>query len=121
MSMSDKQRTGDGLGGFFEAARGHAPAPSPDLLARVLADAEATQQTGPGTEPARVRATPDGLVARFYRLLGGWPAMAGLATAALTGLWIGTSLPEGLIGPAEAVYLVDITPEMAFDLAGGDF
>jgi hypothetical protein len=47
--------------------------------------------------------------------------MAGLATAALTGLWIGTALPEGLIGQAEAGYLVDITPEMAFDLAGGEF
>ncbi|MEQ8902651.1 MAG: hypothetical protein RID11_16895 [Roseovarius sp.] len=115
MSMSDKQRTGDGLGGFFEAARGHAPTPSPDLLARVLADAEATQQ------PARLPSTSEGLVVRLYRLLGGWPAMAGLATAALTGIWIGTALPEGLIGTAEAAYLVDITPEMAFDLAGGEF
>jgi hypothetical protein len=121
MSMSGKQRRDDGLDGFFEAARGYAPAPSPDLLARVLADAEATQQAGPGTEPAGVPATPDGFVARLYRLLGGWPAMAGLATAALTGIWIGTTLPEGLIGTAEAAYLVDITPEMAFDLAGGDF
>ena len=121
MSMSDKDRAADGLGVFFEAARGHAPVPSPDLLARVFADAEATQQARPSIPPARVPATPDGLAARLYRLLGGWPAMAGLATAALTGLWIGTALPEGLIGPAEALYLVDITPEMAFDLAGGDF
>jgi len=121
MSMSDKQRTGDGLGGYFEAARGHAPTPSPDLLARVLADSEATQQAGPSTELARLPSTSEGLVVRLYRLLGGWPAMAGLATAALTGIWIGTALPEGLIGTAEAAYLVDITPEMAFDLAGGEF
>ncbi|SEM98060.1 hypothetical protein SAMN04488077_110102 [Roseovarius tolerans] len=121
MSMSDKDQADGGLDVFFEAARGHAPIPSPDLLARVFADAETTQQAGPSTAPARVSATPDGLAARLYRLLGGWPAMAGLATAALTGIWIGTALPEGLIGTAEAAYLVDITPEMAFDLAGGDF
>ncbi|MGX0877128.1 hypothetical protein ACSSV4_001812 [Roseovarius sp. MBR-154] len=119
MSMTDKDRAGQGLDVFFEAARRHPPAPSPDLLARVLAEAEALQAAT--ARPAPAPAPHAGLAARLYRLLGGWPAMAGLATAALTGLWIGTALPEGLIGQAEAGYLVDITPEMAFDLAGGEF
>jgi len=117
--MSDKDQAEGGLDVFFEAARAQAPGPSPDLLARVLADADATRQAHPtvGLAPA----PRPGIAARLYRLLGGWPAMAGLVTAALTGIWIGTALPEGLVGPEEATYLVDITPEMAFDLAGGEF
>ncbi|WP_297771080.1 hypothetical protein [uncultured Roseovarius sp.] len=118
MSMSDKDDAGEGLDVFFEAARCQVPAPSPDLLARVLADADVAQQAHSAAFAAAPR---QGIGPRLYRLLGGWPAMAGLATAALTGIWIGTALPEGLIGTAEAAYLVDITPEMAFDLAGGDF
>jgi hypothetical protein len=119
MSMSDKDQAEGGLDVFFEAARVQAPGPSPDLLARVLADADATRQAHPAAGPAP--APRPGIAARLYRLLGGWPVMAGLATAALTGVWIGTALPEGLIGQAEAGYLVDITPEMAFDLAGGEY
>jgi len=121
MSTSDQDHRGDGLDVYFEAARAQAPGPSPDLLARVLADAEATQQAHPTAALARAPASRPGIAARLYRLLGGWPAMAGLATAALTGIWIGPALPEGLVGAAETAYLVDITPEMAFDLAGGEF
>ncbi|WP_080457873.1 hypothetical protein [Roseovarius sp. A-2] len=121
--MSDKEQTNGGLDAFFEAARAQAPAPSPDLLARVLADADATRQAHStvGLVHVHTPAPRPGIAARLYRLLGGWPAMAGLATAALTGIWIGTALPEGLLGPDDATYLVDITPEMTFDLAGGEF
>jgi hypothetical protein len=119
MSMSDKDQADGGLDVFFEAARAQGLGPSPDLLSRVLADAEATQHADPTATFAP--APCPGIAARLYRLLGGWPAVAGLATAALTGIWIGTALPEGLLGTAEATYLVDITPEMAFDLAGGEF
>jgi hypothetical protein len=52
--------------------------------------------------------------------LGGWPAIAGLTTAALTGLWIGAVLPNTVPGAETPEYLVDITPEMAFDLIGRD-
>lgn len=117
MSMKNKERMGESLDAFFEAVRRETPAPSSDLLARVLTEAEALQA-------ARARATSvsrPGMAARLYHLLGGWPVVAGLVSAALTGIWIGSGLPERLIGQAEAVYLVDITPEMAFDLAGGDF
>ncbi len=119
MPMSDKDKDVTGLEAFFDAARTHAPAPSADLMARVLNGAEAEQ--------ARLRrraqvadATPQsGLLEQIYRLLGGWPAMAGLTTAALTGIWIGTGLPEGLLaGGAEAAYLVDIAPDAVFELAG---
>ncbi|WP_339672153.1 hypothetical protein [uncultured Roseovarius sp.] len=118
MPMSDKDQDLGGLGAFFDAARAHPPAPSPDLLARVLGDAEAeqvwiTRRAQPAAEAPRA-----GLLEQLYRLLGGWPAMAGLTTAIVAGVWIGTALPEGVSGGTEAAYLVDITPEAVFELAG---
>jgi len=97
---------------FFDAARRTTPVPSEDMLARVLADAERVRTVAPPRGPRQVRPT------RIRDLLGGWPAMAGLAAATLAGLWIGAGLPEAVPGVTEAVYLVDITPEMAFGLAG---
>ena len=81
MPMSDKDQDLGGLGAFFDAARAHPPAPSPELLARVLGDAEAeqvwiTRRAQPAAEAPRA-----GLLEQLYRLLGGWPAMAGLTTA----------------------------------------
>ncbi|SEL10114.1 hypothetical protein SAMN05443999_103303 [Roseovarius azorensis] len=117
MPMKDEERDMNGLEAYFDAARAERAAPSADLMARIIADAQAVQMAARSPAPRR-RA---GLGEQFYRLIGGWPAMAGLATAAVAGVWLGTSLPEGLLGPGEAAYLVDVTPELAFDLAGGDF
>lgn len=114
MPMSNKDPDFAGLEVFFDAARTHAPEPSADLMARVLRDAE--HLCRPARRPAAMSRT--GLFEQVYRLLGGWPAMAGLTTAVLAGVWIGTVLPEGLSGTTEAAYLVDITPEMVFELAG---
>jgi hypothetical protein len=118
MPMSDKDQDLDGLGAFFDAARAHSPAPSPDLLARVLSDAEAEQVWITRRAQAATEAPRAGLLDQLYRLLGGWPAMAGLTTAIVAGVWIGTALPEGVSSGAEAAYLVDITPEAVFELAG---
>lgn len=99
---------------FFDAARDAAPAPTEDMLARVLADAETIRTAALWPAPRHSWTT------RVRHLLGGWPTMAGLTTAALAGLWIGAGLPDRVIGTDEARYLVDITPEMAFDLGDGD-
>ncbi|PKQ14171.1 MAG: hypothetical protein CVT70_00750 [Alphaproteobacteria bacterium HGW-Alphaproteobacteria-1] len=106
--MSDDRREDVRLEAFFEAARATPPEPSPALMAAVLRAAE-------GLQPAAPRAP---LTARLREAFGGWPALAGLATAAAAGVWIGTALPEAGIGAAEAAYLVDVAPELAFDLAG---
>ncbi|MET4126890.1 hypothetical protein [Roseovarius sp. MBR-6] len=108
MPMSDDRHEDARLETFFEAARGTPPEPSAALMAAVLRAAE-------GVQPAAPRAS---LVARLREAFGGWPALAGLATAAAAGVWIGTALPEAVIGAAEAAYLVDVAPELAFDLAG---
>lgn len=118
MSMKDETEAGDGLEPFFAAARACPPEPSAALMARVAQAARQAQQGSvPGPVPVRVP-----LAERLAALFGGWPAMAGLAAAALVGLGIGSGLPAAVApGSAEAGYLVDIAPELAFDLAGGGF
>jgi len=89
---------------FFDAARRTAPQPSGDLVARILADADAEQPKAP--EPVRPpwwRSVLDGL--------GGAPAIGGLLTATVAGLWIGAAQPFGLepltYVPWEATDLAD--------------
>ena len=77
----------EALEAFFQEARTEAARPMPgDLLARVMADAEALR---PGRKQPLVRRIAQRLSDGF----GGWPAMAGLATATVAGLWFGFSWP----------------------------
>ncbi|MFC7703080.1 dihydroorotate dehydrogenase [Plastorhodobacter daqingensis] len=85
---------------FFAAARAVTRAPGPDLLGRILADAEAAQPRAP--RPAG--RSQWGPIARFRRVcesLGGWQAAGGLLAAALAGLWIGVSPPAAFVGVTE--------------------
>ena len=120
--MTDERKTqldDDGLEDFFEAARRMAPSPSDALMARVLADALAAQ---PVAAPCPV--PRPGAWAQLREALGGWPALGGLATAGVMGLAIGIAAPAGLADLATAVldqgtdtYLVDLMPELDFDIA----
>jgi hypothetical protein len=86
MTMTDTERDRDmALEAFFDAGRKAAPQPSAELLARITADADATLAATVPARPARRR----GIAA----WLGGWPVLAGLATAAAAGVWIGYSTP----------------------------
>lgn len=117
MAMSDRDDM-SGLEVFFDAARAHAAEPSVALMARIDEDAQAVAAQTPA--PPRPRRAS--LSSQLYRLLGGWPAVTGLATAAMAGVWLGISLPEGMLdGANESAYLIDVAPELAFDLAGGNF
>lgn len=119
MAMSDKDDM-SGLEVFFDAARAHAAEPSVALMTRIDADAQAVAASAQTPAPQRPRRAS--LSAQLYRLLGGWPAVTGLATAAMAGVWLGVSLPEGLLDSVgDSAYLIDITSEFAFYLAGGDF
>lgn len=82
-----------GLEAFFQAGRAAAPAPSDALIATILQDAKALQPEAALLTGSTVRRS-------FWRDLsaqiGGWPALAGMATATLVGLWIGFSAPDQL-------------------------
>jgi len=95
MAMTEKDRMDRDLAGLFDAARRAAPEPSPDLLARVLADAQAVQAEQAAPTPAR---SPSRVTRwrQFVDTLGGWPAMAGLVSAGVAGLWLGINPPEVL-------------------------
>jgi hypothetical protein len=104
------------LAPWFEAARADGPEPSDALMARVLADAEALQPRP--ADPPR----GGGAWAEVWRLLGGWPAAAGLAAAGVAGLWIGAAPPEVLAPGIERLAggggaFVLPSPEAGFALA----
>ena len=111
--MADLYEQERELEDFFQAARDTAPVPSAALLARVLADAAAQQ-------PAPVAAPRRGIWRRLSGAVGGWPALAGLATATLAGVWIGYAAPGAVgdlaisawPGGGVAYDVVDLIPSM---------
>jgi hypothetical protein len=109
MSDLDKTLDDETLDGFFDAARAQAPPPSDALLARIDASAsrEAIIPAAPATSTAPA-------VRGFFAALGGWPVMAGLATAAIAGVWIGYSSPSlaglGVEDPVDGFDLGGLLP-----------
>jgi hypothetical protein len=119
MTMTDnKIPTDTEMDALFAEAAHAAPTPSAELLKRIVADADtvgAARQSST-TRPRR------GLFETLVASLGGWPAVAGLATAAVVGIWIGYVAPDTLnelTGPSQTTgtyELGDLIP--AFDFAG---
>ena len=112
------------LDDLFAQARG-TDVPLPKGLAeRMVSDALAELPSSTAPVPPRVAASPrEGLVRQLFGAIGGWPALAGLATATVAGIWIGTTTPgaslaETALGSEAAgigsdLYLVDAVS--AFD------
>lgn len=105
----------DDLDDFFAAARDARTPASDALMARVLDDGLTVQ----AEMAERDVATPDigagtGLWAGLLSALGGWPAIAGLGTAAVAGVWIGFSPALGL-GDALSVALGGQSAEAVLD------
>lgn len=122
--MTDKRQETEWLEAHFDAARRRPETPSGDLMRRVQADAERAQSDGGAAPVATGSGT--GRLGQFYRILGGWPAAAGLGTAAVAGLWLGVSPPAGLdavaqgfLGAEDLSYLVDMSVEAAFGFEEG--
>ncbi|MBM7069242.1 hypothetical protein [Actibacterium sp. 188UL27-1] len=89
-SAKDRGLDDGALEVFFDAARRTGPAPSDDLLRRVMADAAQSAQPAVSARPA----LPWWRSA--WASLGGWPSMAGLCTATIAGILIGYSPPAAL-------------------------
>lgn len=102
--MSDSRKMQDGLEAFFDAARAEAPDVPADLLARILADADAEQPRPAPRRPSYWRA--------LFVATGGWRGAAGLATAALTGVWIGFSPPQQVQGIAQDIWGEQVSLEL---------
>lgn len=78
------------------------PEPSEALLERVMADADRTLAAQQATvRPRQVRR--QGLFAG----LGGWPALTGLVTATVAGIWIGFAQPGPVGGIADGMLATD--------------
>lgn len=127
--MTQKPDGTDPLAAHFAALKARPARPGPDLVARILADADRVQgEPAAVAPPARVPHRPVRFapLAAAIRALGGWPAMAGLATAAAAGVWIGIAPPSGLVGAARTVldagnggYVIDLDPGAVLILAEG--
>lgn len=115
----------DGLDVFFDAARDSTPALSEAALARMTSQALAIQTEL--TAPAPAARRRPGVFVAMLAAIGGWPAMAGLATAGVAGLWIGAMPPVALVNLAvdmgavtntaeDDSYLVDPLPGYGFTL-----
>lgn len=78
---------------LFSAARREAPMPTVDLVARMLKDAQTAQPAAPVLAAPE---EPQGLWSLVVQAIGGWPSVAGLATATVAGIWIGVSPPAAV-------------------------
>jgi hypothetical protein len=122
MAEMDKKSDLFDLDDLFETARTQNAAPAPDFMERVLQDALQVQ-----TDAVVVAAPPRASwIRQLLSAIGGWPAVAGLATAGVAGLWIGVNPPnalatttENLLGSTSDLYLVDLMPSYDLDLAEG--
>ncbi|MFD1158374.1 hypothetical protein [Roseovarius aestuarii] len=118
--MIEKKMDDNELESVFDAAKETASLPSSDLMSQVMRDAMAVQA---GFAVPPVEARPRGIWQELFRVLGGWPTMAGLATAAVAGVWIGAFPPGFLpdlqaayLGADDAAYLIDTAADGGFDL-----
>ena len=111
----------DALDKLFSAGRS-GPQPSDALMARIAADAVAQMPQPAALAPAR-RRRKVGLAAGLMAMLGGWPALTGMASAAAAGVWIGIASPDliDLYGTTtqDSYTLGDFLPDIA-TLADGN-
>jgi hypothetical protein len=119
MAEMDKKPDTFDLDSLFADARRQDAAPAPDFMERVLQDALQVQAEFAAPVSAPPRAS---WLRQLLSAIGGWPAVAGLATAGVAGLWIGINPPsavstttENLLGTSSDLYLVDLMP--SYDLA----
>lgn len=104
IAMVNKTENHSELDLLFQEARDTSIEPSPDLLARVLDDGlahmpVAAMDAGPVVRLPGWR--------RLLSALGGWPAAAGLVTAAVTGVSIGYAAP-GPVGTVTSGFGLEI-------------
>ncbi len=102
--MAIERETEAGPYGELEVllARAQSDGPSPDLMARVLADAAAVQAATPARAAAaaagRAPVARRGWFAELVTGLGGWSAVSGITAAGIVGLGVGLYSPDMVTG-----------------------
>lgn len=116
MSKADENMLSDAaLEDLFRAARAEAPTPGDDLLARIMADADA--EIAAQSTPLPVRAPRRSRLRSLLEGLGGWPALAGMVTASVVGLSMGFVSPDQLNTLSGGLLLQsDTTSTTSYDL-----
>jgi len=90
MKMTDPNN--DFVDDLFAQARDRKVEANDDLMARVLADADALlPKAAVFQAPA-----PAGFFASLSEMLGGWPVLSGVAAAGVAGLWVGLAPPDSV-------------------------
>ncbi len=111
MAETDSEMTD--LDDLFGAARRQVTPLPADLEARIVADGLALQRSRQAAEVVAPVGRPLSGLGRLLDLLGGWPALGGLATACAAGIWLGVAPPQilpdplGLLQSAEAGLFAD--------------
>lgn len=111
--MTDNILNDDELDAVFSAARGEPIALSDTAMDQVMAAAIAELED----DTKQVSVKPVSWWRELVQTLGGWPAMGGLATAAMVGVWIGVSPPTAL----EGMTTVFDTDTSEFEFWSNDF
>lgn len=91
------------LEAFFEAGREDVPELSDSFMAALLQDADLAQPQPAALASPRVKRS---LWQDIIAQIGGWPALAGMATATVAGVWIGFAAPDQLETLSGGVLLV---------------
>lgn len=118
----------DALEALFAEAREEVP--SQALQARVMADAEAVQQSlravHAGPTPAPSEGWLTRIVGELIGGLGGWSAVSGITAAGVVGLGIGLYAPDMVSGWIEndslslGIGTFDVAPDVSGLLIGDD-
>jgi len=103
MNNSDDQMLDD----LFALAQANAAVPSDDLMARILADADAVQAATPEPKQSLWRG--------LFDIIGGWPSVGGLAMAGVTGVWFGIAPPATLSILAADLIGTNVTVDLLDD------
>ena len=105
--------TDDAMEALFDEARTQNPAPSGDLMARILRDAEAETLARAAPPPAPPLRT--GWLERLSGALGGWPALGGLVASTVLGLLLGVAQPSGLSGVTASLWGDGVSVTLGLD------
>ena len=115
--MVEQENTSDAeFDALMKDLAADAPAPSDDLMARILQDAEDLRPVPGALVEAQKAQSPWGAL---LGLIGGWAGAGGLVTAGIVGLWVGVSPPSLLEAPAASLWDV-VSPDLTGDWSNFD-